>query len=399
MKKVVVLALIVFSLASYLYAADDSFGIKFGGFVKTDIIYDSRQTVAARQGHYLLYPSGPNKDANGNDLNAKANFHILAIQTRLKGSITGPDAFGAKTSGLIEGAFFGQTEGDINGFRLRHAFLTLKWETTSLLVGQFWHPMFVTDCFPGVVSFNTGAPFQPFSRSPQIRLTKTAGSLNFIAAAMSQLDFTSTGPDGASTKYIRNAAVPNLHGQIQAKTTAYVLGAGLDWKSLVPYWNGNNTSRVNSLSYLAYARFNLPKLVIKMEGVYGQNLTDHLMLGGYGLDLVQDASNADSFTSTKVVSAWTDLSTSGNTSAGFFVGYTKNQGAADDLHQFYGRGSDIEAIYRIAPRLVVNSGSARFATEVEYTAASYGTPQADATVKDAEFVGNLRILFGVYYFF
>jgi len=27
------------------------------------------------------------------------------------------------------------------------------------MIGQFWHPMFATDCYPDVVSFNTGAPF------------------------------------------------------------------------------------------------------------------------------------------------------------------------------------------------------------------------------------------------
>jgi hypothetical protein len=398
MKKLLVFALAVLSLTSCLIAADD-FGIKFSGFVKTDLMYDSRQTVAARHGHFLLYPAGPNEDADGNDLSEKASLNILAIQTRLKGSITGPDAFGAKTSGLIEGAFFGQSEGDINGFRLRHAFLTLKWETTSLLMGQFWHPMFVTDCFPGTVSFNTGAPFQPFSRNPQIRLTKTAGSLSFIAAAMSQLDFTSTGPDGASTKYIRNAVIPNLHGQIQAKTKAYVVGAGVDWKSLAPYWTHSETHKINSLSFLGYARFNLPNLVWKMEGVYGENLTDHLMLGGYGFNVKPDAPAVSSLTPTKVFSAWTDLSTNGKTSLGCFAGYTKNLGASKDLDATFMRGSNMEAIFRVSPRISWNSGSTRFSTEVEYTAASYGETQADATVEKAEFVGNLRILVAAYYFF
>ena len=99
------------------------------------------------------------KDQNGDDKNAVPNLNILAVQTRLKGTITGPDAFGAKTGGVIEAAFFGHSNSDVNGFRLRHAFLTLKWTNKTLLMGQFWHPMFVTDCFPGTVSFNTGMPF------------------------------------------------------------------------------------------------------------------------------------------------------------------------------------------------------------------------------------------------
>ncbi|MCD4696911.1 MAG: hypothetical protein K8S16_11805, partial [Bacteroidales bacterium] len=158
MKKILI---ILTAILPFLGNAQDDkkFGIKFSGFVKSDIFYDSRQTVDIREGHFLLYPKNEYLDENGKDINAVSKFNILAIQTRLKGVITGPDAFGAKTSGLIEGAFFGNIGTDINGFRLRHAFVKLSWEKTELLVGQFWHPMFVTSCFPGTVSFNTGVPF------------------------------------------------------------------------------------------------------------------------------------------------------------------------------------------------------------------------------------------------
>jgi hypothetical protein len=113
-------------------------------------------------------------------------------------NITGPDAFGAKTKGFIEGEFFGPNlngvtqAGDLygmNGFRLRHAFVKLSWTNTDLQIGQYWHPMFVTGCFPGTISFNTGAPFQPFSRNPQVRLTHKIGNVSIIGAVMSQTDF------------------------------------------------------------------------------------------------------------------------------------------------------------------------------------------------------------------
>jgi len=173
--------------------ASSGFGIALSGFVKTDVIHDSRQTLSLREGHYLLYPKPALPDKDGRDVNGADSFHILSVQTRLQGKITGPDAFGAKTSGLIEAEFFGTSEADINGFRLRHAFLKLNWRKTELLVGQYWHPMFVVESFPDVVSFNTGAPFQPFNRSPQIRLTRTFGGWSLQAAALSQRDFVSAG--------------------------------------------------------------------------------------------------------------------------------------------------------------------------------------------------------------
>jgi hypothetical protein len=97
----------------------NKWGIKFGGFVKNDLIYDTRQTVNAREGHFLLYPANENLDIEGTDINGQPNFNMLAIQTRLKGTITAPDALGAKMSGAIEGAFFGHSNADVNGFRLR----------------------------------------------------------------------------------------------------------------------------------------------------------------------------------------------------------------------------------------------------------------------------------------
>lgn len=104
-------------------------GIKFTGFVKTDAFYDSRQSSASnglREGHFYLYPDPILYSADSSDINDSPSFHILSIQSRLKGNIIGPDAFGAKISGLIEAEFFGTSEADMNGFRLRHAFVELN---------------------------------------------------------------------------------------------------------------------------------------------------------------------------------------------------------------------------------------------------------------------------------
>ncbi|RKX23129.1 MAG: hypothetical protein DRP35_00100, partial [Candidatus Zixiibacteriota bacterium] len=164
MKKIIFILFLILN-SSVLFAQEKvdnqaEFGIKFNGYVKTDIMYDSRQIIAAREGHYLLYPAAELLDINSKDINAKDNLNILAIQTRLTSRISAPNALGAKVSGLIEAAFFGQTEGDINGFRLRHAFLKMQWEKSSLLIGQYWHPMFVTEVHPATLSSNAGLPIQ-----------------------------------------------------------------------------------------------------------------------------------------------------------------------------------------------------------------------------------------------
>jgi len=391
--------------------AKPTFGISFSGFIKTDLIYDSRQTVSLREGHYLLFPKGESLDKDGRDVNAAASFHMLSIQTRLLGKITGPDALGAKTSGLIEAEFFGTSDADLNGFRLRHAYVKLNWPTTELMVGQFWHAMFITDSFPEVVSFNTGAPFQPFSRAPQVRLTQQLGRFSLIATALSQRDFASNGPDGASSAYARNAALPefNLKGQYFwscAGGCELLVGAGVDYKALVPRIVTTAGYRTDTAAHgwagLAYFKYKTAAATLRAELAYGQDLHHLTMLGGYGVREVTDAAKGfETYTPLDTVAGWVEIQTNGpKFQAGLFAGYSENLGAAEAIGgATYARGANIAALYRIAPRALLNAGKLRLAGEVEWTAAAYGTPDEKGVVQDAKWIGNLRLLGAVYYFF
>ncbi len=383
-----------FFLLSLSYAQE--WGIKFKGFVKADYFFDSRQVVAAREGHFLLYPKPEVLDADGKDLNANPSFNILAIQTRLTGVISAPDAFGAKVSGVIEGAFFGHTNADINGFRLRHAFLKLDWGKTNLILGQYWHPFFVTQAFPGVISFNTGVPIQFFSRNPQIRLTTKMGPANVILAACAQRDFASPGPQGASSIYLRNAVIPDLQGQVQLHVGDHLIGLGGGYKSLRPTLESDNM--VSGVSGLGYVRLNLKPVTVKLWGLYGQNVYDGLMLGGYATK--KDDSTA--YTPYQTLSAWFELIYGGNTEFGLFAGYTQNLGAADDIgSKVYARGANIASVMRVSPRVVFKSGKTWLAVELEYTQATYAetwdTKGKPDQTKDP--VSNIRLLFAGYLFF
>lgn len=415
------------------------FGIQFHGFVKNDIFYDSRQTVTARDGHFLLYPTGEYFDENGADINAAPQFNILSIQTRLKGVISGPDALGAKTSGLIEGAFFGNIGTDINGFRLRHAFIKLSWEHAEFLAGQYWHPMFVTSNFPGTVSFNTGTPFQPFSRNPQLRFTYKAGNINLIAAAMEQVDFKDGGPSGASTQYIRNAVMPELNLRLEYKTNKLLFGLGANYKTLQPRnliensdmlieYDGDEytvagssikaTDKVQGTSFFAYGNFTAKKFIAKLYAIQGQMLYGMTNLGGYAeSNVVYEQFNYDlgdgtliplqkivqiEYTPVKTNSYWADLvyKMSGDVSFGIFGGLSQNKGAIDEITGAnYSRGTNIAYLYRISPRMIYNADKFRIAPEIEYTVAAYGNPDEMGIVDDATEVANLRFLLGLYYFF
>jgi hypothetical protein len=387
-----------------------TFGIKFSGFVKTDIAYDTRQTVSARNGQFLLYPAKEMLDEDGDDVNAVANFNMFAIQSRLKGTITAPDAFGAKTSGVIEGAFFGLSNADINGFRLRHAFLKLDWETMTLLVGQYWHPMFITDVFPGTVSFDTGVPFQPFARNPQVRFIYRHNDIHLSGTAATQLDFTSTGPAGGSSDYLRNAGLPILNVTAKYKVEALVAGAGVTYKTLRPrienedflFRTYKTDVDISSFAGMAFCKIVMDELTLKAEGIYSQNSTDLLMLGGYAVsDVTTDGNNfATEYTNIATLSAWADLVYGKKIQFGLFAGYTENLGADKDIvGAYYSRGMDIASVMRLSPRLIFNQNKTRFAVELEYTAAAYGTANSKGKVENTTSVANLRLLCGAYLFF
>ena len=65
----------------------------------------------------------------------------------------------------------------------------------------------------------------------------------------------------------------------------------------------------------------------------------------------------------------------------------------------YGRGLDIDTLYRVAPRVLFNAGKVRLAAEIEYTNAAYGTADAMGTFGSTKWIPNLRLLGAVYYFF
>ncbi len=415
------LVIILAATAAAPFAAGQSekppaFGITLSGYVKTDIFYDSRQTVDTREGHFLLYPKEPALDPLGRDLNAKSSFNILSIQTRIAGKITGPDALGAKTSAYIEADFFGTSDAEVNGFRLRHAYLRLTWKRSDLMIGQFWHPMFITESYPDVVSHNTGAPFQPFNRSPQVRFTRAFGRMSLIATAMTQRDYASNGPQGPSSVYLRNAVLPELNLKLQyaraneAAKTETIAGAGLDFLKLVPRLatvSGYQTDEfVTSLAGMAYFQRKWLKWTFKAEGVYGGNFHHLTMQGGYAVQDVPKIPESEHWTyaPTNGLSLWSEVQTNGAPwQAGLFAGYYKNYGARSALSpvtaEVFARGYNIANIYRLSPRLLYNIGKMRFALESELTGTGYGTPDAHGKVQGARHVTNLRLLFAAYYFF
>jgi hypothetical protein len=404
-----VVLLILLALAASLPAQEtkNEFGITFSGFIKSDFFYDSRQTVNIREGHFLLFPAEVLADAEGRDLNAAPSLNFLSIQTRLTGTITAPDAFGARLKGVLEADFFGNENAafvDANGFRLRHAYAQLSWRKTELLLGQYWHPLFIPGCFSEVISFNTGSPVQPFSRNPQIRVIRHEGKFHLFAALSAQRDFTS--PGGSSA--LRNSSLPEIQIQAQYESKDAAsgreflagIGGGVKWLKPLLYTEAGGKKYVaeqafSSASCTAFAKIKSPAATFKLQAVYGGNLFDLLMLGGYGVSAVTDPlRNAVDYSAIRTLAVWSEAMRTGRRlQLGLWAGYTRNLGSQAPILYYSDRvdgtlatvrGANIQAILRISPRLVLVAGKFNFALETEYTAAAYAAKdEAGKLARDA----------------
>lgn len=88
--------------------------------------------------------------------------------------------------------------------------MKLDWKRVGVLIGQTWHPLF-GKVVPDVLNLSTGAPFQPFNREPQIAVSYRSGAWEWTGAALWQLQYTSSGPNGSSESYLKNSCVPEIY--------------------------------------------------------------------------------------------------------------------------------------------------------------------------------------------
>jgi len=382
------------------------------GFVKSDIFFDSRQNVEALEGLLLIFPKDIELDENGRDINANSSWGMVDIATRVRGKIKGPDVLGAKLTGLVEVDWTGIAgKSTTSRVRLRHAYSKLSWENTEILFGREWHPMFVKEVYPSVMSLNTGIPFQPFNRSPMLQISHRIGKLKLIGAAISQSDYLSSGLDGKSNQYIRNSNIPNLHLQLQYKPGNFLLGAALDYKSIMPRTSTESlinenavfvtNEKVNTYALMGFFKYQSQKLELKAKAIYGQNLSESIMPGGYGVSALDSITGFEEYTPFNHVYTWGNIIYGNKTKFGLFAGYTKNLGTENPIvGDVYGMALDIDYIYRIAPNISHTFNKLMLAIELEYTVAAYGD-DADNYMNytTSHEVSNTRVMFSVFHYF
>ncbi len=276
--------------------------VDLSGFVRNDFIFDSRRNLDACDHLLDMYPLKPVYDTNGKDINAQPSAQLLNTFSRIGTSFTGLEMGKSKISGFIEIDFTAGSQ--VPALRLRHAYTLVEWPKSKLLVGRTWHPTFIEKVFPVTLNENTGLPFQVFNRSPQVRFTHTlTKGVDLIAAAVYQFDYSNTGPSGKTYQYQRDAIIPNLHGQVQFYNQNWVIGTGIDWKTIQPRTSTTGTAgtfianeKLSTLAALAYFKYSKEKFMIMGKSMFGQNVCESLLPSGYSVVSVNPETGAETYT-------------------------------------------------------------------------------------------------------
>lgn len=386
---------------------EDAFDFSFYGRIRADLFYNSRANNETVDGLFYMYPKDNDYDASGNDLNAQPQGNMYMLYTRLGLDINGPDLGNAKSSANIEIDFRG-TGSNYAVPRIRHAYVNLAWTHSQLLVGQTWHPLF-GEVSPNMLNLSTGAPFQPFSRSPQIRYRYlNDDGLQLTASAIWQQQYCSAGPDGKSYNYLKNSCVPELYVGADYKARNWQAGVGAEFMSLRPRLtstlNGavyKVNERINSLSIEAHAKYAVNGWSASGKTVLANNLTQCSMLGGFAVTSLDPKTGECEYTPFRHSMTWLNLVYGSKWQPGIFVGYLKNLGTSKPIHgQQYGVGLDVDQLFAANLQMSYNIPHWKLGLEFTPATAWYGsTDFSNGKVINTHSVTNYRLLAVMMYMF
>ena len=399
------LSLIAFNSIAEEVESKNGFKLKIYGQVRADLFYNTRANVESVDGLFYSYPMDIKPDAEGNDLNDQDNSNFYLLYSRLGLDVNGPKLGSAKTSAKIEFDFRGSGT-TLSLIRLRHAYFNFNWGKSSVLAGQTWHPFF-GEVSPQMLNLNTGAPFQPFSRAPQVRYRFNHKGLQLTASAVWQSQFLSNGPEGKSNKYIKNSCVPEIHFGADYKTSNLIVGAGADMTSLVPRTqstlNGKTykvDERITSVSGEVHAKYTTPMWQFAAKSTLASNLTQTSMLGGYGVCDIDPITGQQSYTPTYNSSSWVNVVWGKKWKVGVFGGYMKNLGTTKEVSSLIGTGVDVDQIVCGSAEITYNLPHWRIGLEYNYTTAWYGDlNKANGKIINTHSVDNHRAVVSASFMF
>lgn len=401
------LALLV-GVSGSVFAQKKRFDYKFYGQVRTDLFYNTRSNSETVDGLFYMYPLDENLDPNGHDLNGVGNGNFYTLYTRLGVDVTGPMLGKAKTSAKVEVDFRGSGT-TYSLFRIRHVYFNLDWGKSALLVGQTWHPLY-GDVAPEILNLNMGAPYQPFSRAPQIRYRFTSNNFMLTAAAIWQSQYLSVGPKTnkpgetstqKSQEFMKKSCVPEFYLGVDYKRPGLIAGAGLHVSSITPRTQSETedavyfvNERVTGISGEAHVKYTKENWLVSAKTVLGTNLTQTSTVGGYGITSIDEVTGKQQYSPLRTSSTWVNVAYGKKWRPALFFGYLKNLGATKEVpYGALGTGTTLDQLFTGTAELTYNIPHWKFGAEYSLCNAWYGDEfDAKAKAINSHSILNHRIV-------
>lgn len=256
---------------------------------------------------------------------------------------------------------------------------------------------------PDVFSLNTGAPFGPFSRTPQVTFDYALGdNISFTGSALWQMQYTSAGPapTGSSANYIKYGCTPEIYAGLNYKDDSFLFRLGVDVLSIKPRVNDGKkkvSDRITTVSPFFYGQYKSGLFTAKLKTVFAE-AGEHMNLnGGYGISKINSDGSYE-YTPTRNSSSWVSLCYGKKVQWILFGGYVKNFGTKDDLegavsgyspsaNLYFSKNSfsNMNQMWRITPTVIWNLGKFALGLEYEITSVQYGEY---ATIGDVKCIGK-----------
>ena len=217
------------------------------------------------------------------------------------------------------------------------------------------------------------------------------GNFMLTAGAIWQMQYTSTGPDGASADYIKYSGIPEAYLGFTVRGGGFLGRAGASILSIKPRRTGENAAgvemkvsdRITTVNPYIYLQYKHKDFEFKAKTIYSQG-GEHLnLMSGYGVTGRFDDGHWE-YTPLQASSTWASISYGRKWQVMLMGGYIKNLGSAEDMVNTDGKMDpadfwfskngfkNLNAMWRVIPTVAYNVGKFTLALEYNITAAQYG---------------------------
>ena len=401
--------------------------VKLYGFIRNYMVFDTHEVSAGIQDLYFYMPKD-SKMVDGVDQNQVPSFRMLALTTRLGVNVDGYRIGELKANGTVEADFYCMS-GSMAAFRLRQAYVGLLWDNLVLgdllvNVGQTWHPMAAD--FPHITNLETGAPFNPVNRSPQVMFHWTVGKFTWTGGILYPMQYLPVGPiystdpvwnsslgkyepkttysTTKSAEFNKYGMIPEVYVGVALKSGGFLGKVGANFFSSMPRWQApaitivdeatkelafdyDHTSmlkeRLYAISPFVFLQFTKGSFQLKAKSILAQSGEHMNLLSGYA-GSYNWSKHALEYTPMQDWASFISFQAGRKFQFLCMLGYMQQLGttrsvfaylANDRLNTLWlntSADNKIQRAFRATPTLALNLGKLTFSLEYNCTGAWFG---------------------------